>query len=228
MTRGKNTAVVSSVLVLTLMLVMMLCGCGGKEAAQAPAEPVLSAAPVAQGEPAVPSETETPSSRQDGERFEETIVLEGMEENVGYEHVKNKEAGYEMDYEFDSLDRVSGSKGDRFISHNDDPDDPWNYLEVSYFDKDIDTVTAEIFSSLLDQYDLVVPGPYTLERAGSCTQLSASEAREGNSVPGSLQTAYIIPAGEGCIAAIAHCTMESAGGFGARFSSMLNTLTLIG
>jgi hypothetical protein len=44
---------------------------------------------------------------------------------------------------------------------------------------------------------------------------------------GSLQTVYIIPSGEGCLVATAHCTIESAEGFGARFSYMMNTLTLI-
>ena len=210
-----------------VLLLTVLSGCGKAEISTVPAVPALSTAPAAHDEPAELSGSEAVAGRIDGERFEETIFIEGMEETVGYEHVRNEEAGYEIDYEYDALDRFSGTDGDRFISHYDDNDDPWNYLEVTYRAEDIDTVISETYASLLDLYDNVVPGPYTLERAGSCTQLSASGAREGNRIPGSLQTAYIIPAGKGCIVAVAHCTMESAGGFGVRFSNMLNTLALI-
>ena len=221
-----NRIMITAAAALVLLLTA-LSGCGKTETAAVPTEPALSNAPAAHDEPAELSETEAAAGRIDGERFDETIVIEGMEEIVGYEHVRNEEAGYEMDFEYDALDRVSGTYGDRFISHYEDPDDPWNYLEVTYRAVDINTVISETNASLLELYDNVVPGSYTLVHAGSCTQLSASSAREGNRVSGSLQTAYIIPAGKGCIVAVAHCTMESAGGFGVRFSNMLNTLTLI-
>ena len=44
---------------------------------------------------------------------------------------------------------------------------------------------------------------------------------------GRVETVYIIPDGEGCLVAAAHCTFESAAGFGVHFANMLNTLTLL-
>ncbi len=67
-----------------------------------------------------------------------------------------------------------------------------------------------------------------LERAGRCIYISTSSVKGGDSSPEHLQTVYVIPAADGCLIATAHCTYESAEGFGARFAYMMNTLTLIG
>ena len=89
--------------------------------------------------------TELPSTeigRQDGERFEATIVLEGMEETVRYEHIINETAGFEMDYDYEAMVRHSGSGRERFLSVWDDPEHPENYLEVAYRPEDAETAAA--------------------------------------------------------------------------------------
>ena len=57
-----------------------------------------------------PFETAAPSPvpvRQNGERFETVIILEGMEEKVNYEHIRNDTLGIEMDYDYESFVRYS-------------------------------------------------------------------------------------------------------------------------
>ena len=110
-------------LVLAILLLMTaLGGCGKRPAApeaSAPAastEPVVEpapAAPAASPEPAGPAEaTEAPAAqtqtgRRDGERFEDVIILEGMEEPVRYEHIRNDALGFEMDYDYENFVRHS-------------------------------------------------------------------------------------------------------------------------
>ena len=55
------------------------------------------------------SEAVADTGRKDGERFEDVILLEGDEETVQYEHVKNEEIGFELDFEYESFHRMSGS-----------------------------------------------------------------------------------------------------------------------
>ena len=167
-----------------------------------------------------------PSPRQDGERFATVIMLEGMEETVWYEHAVNAALGIEMDYDYESFQRRSGSDRELFVSLYDDPENPQNYLEVRRFTEDADTVSASISEALSKTYDITREA-YMLERAGSCIQIDASVVKGTNLMADQLQTVYILPAAEGCIAATAHCTIESAEGFGARISYMLNTLTLM-
>ena len=65
-----------------------------------------------------------------GERFEETIILEGMEEKVKYEHVRNDTIGFEIDFDYESFIRQSEQNKEKFISIYDDLKNPENYLRL--------------------------------------------------------------------------------------------------
>lgn len=204
-------------------LMLTLCACGGT----APAEsetPAAAEIPVQEddGQIIVSEATEEDSGRQDGERFTSTIMLEGMEETVNYEHVKNTALGYELDYEYESLERRGDGESECFLSREDDPQDPWNYLEIRYDTGNANLVTDALKATLSGAYDTVSAEDWTLENAGECLRIYASGAEDG-----SLQTVYVIPSGDGCLVATAHCTYESAEGFGGRFNAMMNTLTVI-
>ncbi len=165
--------------------------------------------------------------RQDGERFEETIMLEGMEETVRYEHVKDTGIGFEMDYDYEALTRQKEADRERFISVYDDPGKPQNYLEVSYTDKVVDDAVSSASEELSKEYDIITEQG-ALEKGGSCTKLWTTTAKSGAKTPDLLQTVYILPAGDGSIVATAHYTIESAEGFGSRFAQMMDTLAVTG
>ena len=236
--RKKSAAALALSLAATLLLTSLLAGCGKTEPAPvadtpepaAATEPTAAPEPTATPEPSEePAASEEPSAeieRQDGERFEAVIVIEGMEETVQYEHVRNGNIGFEMDYEYESLERQSDAVCDRFISIYDDPEEPMNYLEVSNSAEDAEFVAASIRKSLEDDYD-IIEETYTLDRAGDCIRLDASGAKDGGGTPDILYTAYIIPADDGCRIAMAQYSFESAEGFGRRFSYMVNTLKVI-
>ncbi len=171
------------------------------------------------------SETEGEADRRDGERFEETIMLEGMEETVRYEHVRCGAVGFETDYDYELFERRSEPDRELFVSFYDDPEDPQNYLEVMFSAGDADSVSGSVCESFSDEYEFSMQ-PDMLERAGSCTRIDAS-CTAGDGGPDLLQTVYIIPADRGCVVASAHFTFESAGGFGVRMRGMMDTLTVI-
>ncbi len=185
-------------------------------------------------------EEETGPARRDGERFEAVIVLEGMEETVRYEHVRNETLGFELDYEYELLERRGEADHPYFVSRWDDPGDPWNYLEIAGVAANADAAAAAVQSALSLQFGAVVAEECVLDRAGRCVRLDASDAKSRpaesgepgagteTARPGSLRTVYVIPASDGCLIATAHCTVESAEGFGARFSAIMNTLSIIG
>ena len=211
-----------SFVVLTILagLMLSLAACGNvlSEENEAPAE-----------QQAAPSETAEPaaeSGRQDGERFEAVIMLEGMEETVQYEHVVNETAGFEMDYDYESFVRQSGSDRERFLSLWDAPEAPENYLEVAYRSESVDTVAATVREELSKEYDLNEE-TRTLDGAGDCLFIEASAIKGTNQMAEKLQEVYIIPAADGCRVATAHFSIESAEGFGRRFSYMMNTLRVI-
>lgn len=187
-------------------------------------EPATSAEPE---EPATSTEPEEPTGegRQDGERFEETIMLEGMEETVKYEHAINKELGVEMDYEYDSLARQSDPESERFVSFYDDPSSPDNYLELTRVPEGKDAAAETVKKDLSEKYEIEMDET-TLEGAGDCVRLDVVSLK-GGALPDRLQTVHIIPAGDGCIIARAHYTLEAAEGFGSRFAYMVNTLSVI-
>lgn len=191
-----------------------------------PVEPVSTDSLVSPAEPAVPPAAAAEPSRQDGERFEDTIMIEGMEEAVRYEHIRSDAVGIEMDYDYEKFVRRSGPDRERFISIYDNPENPMDYLEITYRAEDADTAAASISDVLSQEYDLST-GPRELKRAGSCLWIEASVIKGTNNMADKLQIVYIIPASDGCRVATEYLTIEAAEGFGRRFSYMLNTLSVI-
>ena len=171
-------------------------------------------------------EAESGAARQDGERFEDTVMLEGMAETVRCEHVVSQAAGVELDYDYENFERRSEADRECFISRYDDPDNPQNWLEVQYSAEDAEAVRASVSETLSKDYDIITE-QYVLDRAGSCIRIDASEAKGGGGTPDLLQMVYIIPASDGCRVATAHYSVEGAEGFGARFAHIMNTLSVI-
>ena len=167
------------------------------------------------------------SARQDGERFEAVIVLEGMEETVQYEHVRNDELGFEMDYDYESFVRSSDADRERFVSVWDDAANPENYLEVTRSSEDAEAVAAAISAELSEKYEISRDDSFELEGAGRCIRIDASADKGGLTMPDQLQMVYIIPAPDGCRIATAHYAIEASEGFGRRFHYMMHTFSVI-
>ena len=200
-------------LTMAFLLLTQLCGCVGQNNAAESSEPAESAA------------TQIETGRQDGERFEGTIAIEGFEETVKYEHIRNDAIGIEMDYDYERFERHSESDRERFVSVYEDPKKPEIYLDVTYSAEDADTVAASIGKALSKNYDITKES-FTLDRVGDCIRIDASVGKD-NKTPDQLQTVYIIPASDGCRVATAHYTFESADGFGKRFQYIMDTLVVI-
>lgn len=220
---------------LTAILMLTLFGCGKAPAADhtdPSAEPQVTAdvhTPEEDSGQTAVIESDQPaaeSGRQDGERFEKVIILEGMEETVRYEHVINGAVGFEMDYEYEEFVRNSEADRERFISTWDDPSSPENYLEVVHSTMDAETTAASITELLSQDYD-VMRDSRRLEGSGDCIRIEASVIKGTDRMADRLQEVYIIPASEGCCVATAHYAVEGAEGFGRRFAYMLNTLEII-
>ena len=220
----KSGAAVAAALASVFLLTAALSGCGGTDAPAPAAQPSPAAVPVSPAEPAEAPGAE--NQRQDGERFETVITLEGMEETVRYEHVRNEAVGIEMDYDYESFVRRSGPGRERFVSVYDMSEDPVNYLEITTCAEDAESVAAAVRSALSAEYDLL-ESTRELERAGSCLRIEASEIKGTGTMPDQIRVVYIIPAGDGCRVASAHYAIEAAEGFGRRFSYLLNTLAVI-
>ncbi len=228
------------VAMICVLMLLVLAACGqAKPAPAATAEPTAtaepSAAPTASAEPtpsaeptATPSATPAPeaAARQDGERFEDVIILEGMEETVKYEHVRSDALGLEMDYEYESFVRHSEADREKFILQLDGVEDPEIYLEIVRTADSADAAAAAVSAELSKEYALSQDS-YTLSRAGSCIRIDASAAADGSGTTDVLQTVYVIPTADGCLVATAHYTFDSADGFGTRFSYMVNSLSLL-
>ena len=163
------------------------------------------------------------TGRQNGERFGISIIVEGMEESVRYEHAVNETMGIEIDYDYENFERRSETDCERFVSRYDS--DPTNYLEIRRSAEDADTVAAAISEELSKTYD-ILREPYTLDRAGVCIRIDASRIKGANTMSDLLQMVYVIPTADGCVVAAAHYTIESAEGFGARIHSIINTLVV--
>ena len=212
-------------LILSLTLAFSLAGCAFSRPAQ-------SAAPTAEpaGSAEEPADSETANvvvetGRQNGERFESVIQLEGMEETVQYEHVVSRAAGFEIDYEYENLVRRSEADRELFLSAWDDPAQPVNYLEVRYDTGNAELVASALNAGLAASYDTTLEET-DLDRAGRCLCIEASQVK-GGGLANQLQRVYIIPASDGCRIATAHYSLEAAEGFGRRFQSMLHTLSVI-
>lgn len=167
--------------------------------------------------------TESNSTMKDGDRFDDVIILEGMEETVHYEHVINESIGLEMDYDYESFTRKSEPERERFISIYDDADKPENYLEVSHSTDDAETTADSIGKELAEEYD-ITRTEMTLDHAGSCIKISASEDKNTHGTADMIYVVYIIPRDNGCLIAKESMYFEASEGFGRRFNYMINTI----
>ena len=163
---------------------------------------------------------------QPGEHFEGTVTLEGTEQTVHYEAIRNDALGFEMGYDYENFVRHSEADCERFISAWDNPDNPEIYLEITHSSDDAETTAASITETLSAQYN-VSRWEYTLDRAGDCIDLRGEVDKEGQMSIRELQMVYIIPADDGCFVAWGHYTQESADSWGARFRSMMQTFVVL-
>ena len=187
-------------------------------------EPVIASEPAA---PTEPPEAASEPGRQNGERFEDVIILEGMEETVHYEHIRNDALGFEMDYDYERFVRHSEQNREIFVSCWDDPNNPENYLEVRYSPLDAESAAASTSETLSNDYEISRDDSFPLDRAGSCIRILAEEVKGGGFMPDQLQSVYIIPASDGCRVATAHCVAVESEGFLRRFRYMMNTFSAI-
>ncbi len=211
-------------LALVMLLAALLGGCSKAPAAPAADENIVIIEADSSTEPA--EEAPAAPGRQDGERFETVIILEGMEETVQYEHIISRALGFEMDYDYESFERYSDPELECFISVWDGLGNPENFLEVTRREEDADTVAAIVREEFSGKYDLT-ESTRELEGAGECLYIEASVLKGTNTMADELQAVYIIPASDGCFVAAAHYTIEAAEGFGRRFNYMLQTFSAI-
>ena len=181
---------------------------------------------AADGTTAPAAATESDLALQPGEHFEGTVPLEGTEQTVHYEAIRNDALGFEMGYDYENFVRQSEADCERFISVWDNPDNPEIYLEITHSSDDAETTAASIAETLSAQYN-VSRWEYTLDRAGDCIDLRGELDKEGQMSIWELQLVYIIPADDGCFVAWGHYTQESAEGSGARFRGMMHTFAVL-
>ena len=235
MIRRKSHSAIALAMAI-LLLTTVLGGCGRRDDAAEPSVPAQieeTAVPAPAEESAGPGEpTEAPAvevetGRQNGERFEDVIILEGMEETVHYEHLRNDALGIDMDYDYETFVRRNETDREIFVSRWDDPEHPENYLELRYNPLDAETVAANICAALSNEYEIDREDSFPLERAGGCIRIDASEVKGGGYMPDHLQTVYIIPAGDGCRIAAVHSYIVESEGFGRRFRYMMDTFSAV-
>ena len=224
-----------SVITLTIVSALLLSGCGMIRPAVSPtpvpvpdvtaAVPAPTETPVPTAPPATPAPTAEPV-RQDGERFDSIIMLEGMEETVHYEHIRRDDLGFEIDYDYEAFTRQSAPDRERFISVWDDPTNPENFMELIHRPEDAATVAAFVSEAFSKEYDIITV-PRELNYAGNCTMIEASVIKGTNNMAEQIQDVYIIPASDGCIVATTHSFIVESEGFGHRFNYMLNDMRLI-
>ena len=179
---------------------------------------------AAEAAPAVAAKSDL--TLQPGEHFEGTVPLEGTEQTVHYEAIRNDALGFEMGYDYENFVRHSEADRERFISAWDNPDNPEIYLEITHSSDDAETTAASIAETLSARYN-VSRWEYTLDRAGDCIDLRGELDKEGQMSVWELQMVYIIPADDGCFVAWGHYTQESAEGCGARFRGMMHTFAVL-
>lgn len=234
--RSFNAKIASLIIASSMMIIG---GCNKEEPEQSGAEETTATTTAAEveetqapdqteevteseTEAVIETEYESPTGMKDGDKYDVTIMLEGMEETVSYEHVINSGVGFEMDFECEILNRVSEADKESFISMYEDQSNPQIFFEVEYEGDSTDKVASSISSLLSGSYELT-QDTYKLDGAGACTRIVASSTTGDNTV----QTIYIIPAGNGSVVATAHYTLESTEGFGSRFNQMANTIIII-
>lgn len=211
---------------LSMTLMLLLGGCG-----TAPSAESKTSQTEPQTTTAEPQGTEAPAAapeiiRQDGERYEGVITLEGMEQTVRYEHIVNETAGFEMDYDYETFVRHSEADRERFVLAWDNSEPPEYYLEVAYSPENAEDVAAAISKELSNDYE-INRGSITLDHALDCIQIVAAEIKGGGQTADQMQIVYIIPAGDSCRVAAAHYGFDSADLFDMRFRAMVNTLVVV-
>lgn len=218
----------SLLLAAAMMLSLAACGAvsAGNSAPAAEAESKTTASDDGQIIVEETIETAAQDERQDGERFEAVIVMEGMEETVRYEHIRREDLGFAMDYDYENFIRQSEGERERFVSDWDDPAAPENYLEVSYDTGNANLVADAISAGLSDVYDLF-QDERELDNSVKCLRIEASVIKGTNQMADRIQEIYIIPAGSGSIVARAYYAIEGAEGFGRRFAYMVRTLNTL-
>lgn len=228
----KPAAILSLVLSMALLLtVISACGKNAESDQAGSASVMESATPAPTAESstaptAAPSASQDPG-RQDGERFDSVITIEGMEETVHYEHVKNETLGYEMDYDYEMFQRRSEADRECFVSVYDDPGAPENYLEVKHLSQDAETAAAAISEELSERY-AVSRSTYTLDKAGDCIRIDASvDANDPTRMAEQLQMVSVIPTSDGCFVITEHYAIEEAEGLGRRFTYFLHSFSPI-
>ena len=225
MIRKKHFLTIFAALALVVTLAVVVLGRAKNSAVSEPADPVMNPGPASAAESAGQPEAEIEPGRQDGERFEDIIILEGMEETVQYEHVRNDVLGFEMDYDYENFVRQSEPDCERFVSNWDDPGNPENYLEVRFSPLDAETAAAAIIGALSDDYEVRREDSLPLGRAGTCIRIDADEIKGGGYMPDLLQTVYVVPASDGCRVATANSVIVESEGFLRRFRYMMNTFS---
>ena len=204
-----------------VMLLAALTACGRKnDDAQPPEE---STPPVETAEAA--EETAAPE-RADGERFEDVITIEGMEETIQLEHVINETAGFAMDYDYEGFVRRSEADRERFIWSYDDPEKPENFVEVSYSAENAQTVADTIEKELSESYE-VYRDTTVLSSGCECIRMDASAVAGGANTADVIQAVYVIPAADGCRVARIQYIPEGSDGFGIRLAYLVNTITVM-
>lgn len=204
-----------------VMLLAALTACGRKnDDAQPPEE---STPPVETAEDA--EETAAPE-RENGERFEDVITIEGMEETIQLEHVINETAGFAMDYDYEGFVRRSEADRERFIWSYDDPEKPENFVEVSYSAENAQTVADTIEKELSESYE-VYRDTTVLSSGCECIRMDASAVAGGANTADVIQAVYVIPAADGCRVARIQYIPEGSDGFGIRLAYLVNTITVM-
>ena len=214
-------------LLAVLLPVTMLVGCGKADMTAESTALIQSTEPSSITETSQDPVAEAAISRRDGERFDDVIIIEGMEETVHYEHLRNDMLGFEIDYDYETFFRHSDADCERLISSWDDPDNPENYLEVRYNPQSAETVAANLCEVLSYEYEIRRDDTFVLERAGSCIRICADEVRGGGYMPEQLQYIYVVPAEDGCRIATEHMYIVESEGFGRRFNYMMQTFSAV-
>ncbi len=221
--------IVAWIILAALALSLTACGAAPEAGNAAPAAEAQIQAPAEDDGQIIVEETietEAEPGRQDGERFEDVIMLEGMEETVRYEHLRRPDLGFEMDYDYENFVRQSEGERERFLSDWDDPANPENYLDVTSNTGNANLVADAISATLSQEYDLLWEDR-ELDNGIGCIYIEASVIKGTNQMADQLQAVYIIPAGSGSIVATEHYAAEGAEGFGRRFAYMVRTIAAL-
>ena len=210
-------------LALVLSLTLLLAAAAGCAKGKEEPQPAETESPVETAEAA----EETPAiERQHGERFEDVIMIEGMEETIKLEHFVNETAGLAMDYDYESFVCRASSDRLQIVSAYDDPETPENYIEVSYCPDDAETVADAIEKALSEDY-AVSRDTAVLKSGVECIHMDASATPDGAYTADVLQAVYVIPADDGCRVAHLRYLPEGSDGFGRRLSYLASTVTVM-